>query len=749
MRNATLFLALFLCFTIARGYAQEKYRIHADDLLLQKKVAENPSLIDEYINYEKGLKLFIENMDHIPSVKTDTLINGRRIIPVVVHIIHKYGVENISDAQIHDAIARLNIDYNLQNADTADTYPLFKARAADCQIEYRLATVDPNGNCTSGIVRHYDPGTDYAYFWIMKTYHWPTNKYMNVFAVNFIYPEGIVLPDGAFIGGMSPFPPSNTLSQALTGGDADIDGILMRHDGVGSIGTAENMGGMPINSLNRTFTHEIGHYLNLYHPFQNLMLGLLPASSGCHTLLAPNGDEVSDTPQCATANQNTSLACIVPGSVNSCTDPEPDMVENYMDYQFGYCTNIFTNGQKTRMNATLMNDRRNLWSKENLIATGVLDITTPVECAPIPDFNVSSKTICAGTSVNFTDHSFNGTATEWNWTFTGSVQGSSTSQNPTGITYDNPGVYPVTLQVSNVQGSNTVTKTDYIYVYSTQAVASAPIYEGFESGLIGDWGYYNENGSTWEWHTPQAFEGSRCLRINNFSGNAANSKDAIITPGYDLTTLNTNKLLRLKFSYAYAPKIIPATIASEADTAYDKFYIYCSTDCGKSWTLKWSKSGVNLQTTNPVSNAFVPSDTTQWRTDSINIHGYLSGGATNLRIKFEFVSGGGNNLYFDNIIMDNFTLSAQEYFRDVLQMNLYPNPAGESSILSINMPEEEQLNITINDVLGRQVMQLAEGRMAQGAHEFRIPVREQLKKGLYFINLTSGEYAHTVKFVVE
>lgn len=749
MKYSILLFTAIMFFCISITHSQEIRLYHADVDILQKKIAENPSVIDEFIDYEKGLKFYIEGMD-MEHLKTDTLINGKRVLPVVFHIIHKYGVENISDAQILDAVARINIDYSLQNADTSETFPLFKSRAADYQIEFRLATKDSAGNCTNGIVRHYDPGTNFAYFSTMKTYHWPTDMYMNVFVVKFIYPEGMVLPDGAFIGGMSPFPPSNLLSQVLTGGDADMDGVLIRHDCIGSIGTAENMGGMPINALNRTFTHEAGHYFNLYHPFQNLMFGLIAQSSGCPTILAPNGDEVSDTPPVDVASQNTSLSCIVPGSRNTCTESndEPDMVENYMDYQFGYCCNIFTVGQKARVDAAMLADRRNLWSIENLTATGVLD-TAPPPCAPIPDFKASSKTICAGTSISFTDFSYNGTATEWLWTFDGGTPATSTAQNPTGITYATPGIYPVTLTVTNSQGNNTLSKNSYIYVYSTQAIQQAPIYEGFEYGLVGDWQYFNENGNTWEWHTPEAFEGVRCLRLNNFSGNAANSVDAIVTPGYDLTTLTSSQLLRLKFSYAYAGKFIAATIASPADTAYDKVYLYASLDCGKTWALKWSRADSNLATTTPKQAAFVPTDSTQWHTDSVNFHGYVTNPASNLRIKIEFVSGGGNNFYFDYFYLDNHTLSAEEYFSEVLEMKVYPNPSNENSTLALKLPKNEHLTITVNDLLGRNILKLADGKYCEGQQTFQIPVREYLSKGVYFINIACGEYTYTVKFVVE
>lgn len=175
-----LSLGLFMSIGL---FAQTGVLYPADDILLQKATAADPSLINSYISYEANLRMLME------GAKTDTLINGKRIIPVVFHIIHVYGAENISDDQVYDAIEKLNIDYNKQNADTADTYPLFQSRAADCQIEFRLARIDPDGNCTSGIVHHYDPQTNYGYFNTMAKYCWTPGKYMNIFLVNFIYPE--------------------------------------------------------------------------------------------------------------------------------------------------------------------------------------------------------------------------------------------------------------------------------------------------------------------------------------------------------------------------------------------------------------------------------------------------------------------------------------------------------------------------------------------------------------------------------
>jgi len=82
---------------------------------------------------------------------------------------------------------------------------------------------------------------------------------------------------------------------------------------------------------------------------------------------------------------------------------------------------------------------------------------------PTADFVADTTTFCSGTAVNFTDLSINGPS-GWEWSFPGGTPESSTAQNPEGIVYDIPGKYSVTLISSNIAGSDTISKTDYIIV---------------------------------------------------------------------------------------------------------------------------------------------------------------------------------------------------------------------------------------------------------------------------------------------
>ena len=96
------------------------------------------------LNYNKILSRF-------SNAKTQ---NGVRIIPVVVHVIHDMGNENISDASIQGALDILNANINGQGANFLNNTPdIFAAVRGEAKIEFRLAKIDPLGNPTTGINR--------------------------------------------------------------------------------------------------------------------------------------------------------------------------------------------------------------------------------------------------------------------------------------------------------------------------------------------------------------------------------------------------------------------------------------------------------------------------------------------------------------------------------------------------------------------------------------------------------------------
>lgn len=268
-----------------------------------------------------------------------------RIIPVVVHIVHHGGVENISDAQVFSQIDVLNKDFRRRNADTINTHPVFLGVAADMEIEFCLASLDPDGNSTTGIDRIYTPHTQMMYWEMIRDYGWDHQRYLNIYV-------------SAHVGSFSSFP-----------GDPDsTDGIFITHGRFGTVGTAGTEPWAEFSKFGRTATHEVGHYLGLFHTFHVL--------SFCDSLCSISGDYVCDTPP---TDMRWFVTECLDQSMNTCHEiPQPDLpdqVDNYMDYNTDSCMNLFTLGQKVRVDATLNSFRSVLWSDQNLAATGCLSPT--------------------------------------------------------------------------------------------------------------------------------------------------------------------------------------------------------------------------------------------------------------------------------------------------------------------------------------------------------------------------------------
>lgn len=96
-------------------------------------------------------------------------------------------------------------------------------------------------------------------------------------------------------------------------------------------------------------------------------------------------------------------------------------------------------------------------------AAAMACVSTSLNNPPVADFSANFTAVSAGGSVVFTNLStYN--PTSWSWTFTGGTPASFNGQNPPAITYNTPGTYPVSLTVTNANGTDTETKTNYIVV---------------------------------------------------------------------------------------------------------------------------------------------------------------------------------------------------------------------------------------------------------------------------------------------
>ncbi len=670
------------------------------EIMFQERAKQDPSWIARREAMERETQEYIRA--HANQKKTGVV----KIIPVVFHVIHEGDASNISKAQILNQIDILNKDFRRLNADTTDTPGPFKPLGADCEIEFRLAQKDPNGNCTDGITRTYSHLTTNARNNVKGLIYWPSNKYLNIWTV-----KSIENTNGSpgFVIGFSQFPGT---------GPATTDGVVLRHDYTGDIGTAASNG-----NAGRTATHEVGHWFNLKHIWGDATCG---------------SDDVSDTP---TQNVNFSTCPNFPKIDVQCNNgPSGAMFSNYMDYTNGDCQNIFSWGQNNRMQAALTSatsGRNNLWTAANLAATGT-DGTPPTLCAPVADFIPEPQFICEGASVAFQDWSYNGTVASWDWQFPGGTPSSSTQQNPT-IAYNTPGVYDVTLTVTNATGSDTKTRTGLVIVTANAAsVGTFPFTEGFESAGTfpsNDWYVTNQpaNSNTWELTSLAAHTGTNSIYINNYVGNG-NGVDEFITTSFDLTWMAS---VHATYWRAFAYR---STVTA------DELRVYASSNCGQLWTQRLVKSGTALGTAGLVSSPFYP-NANQWTMDDVNLVASPFSGKPNIRLKFKYTQDTGNNIYIDDININGTFTGIGDNTNVSVPLDVYPNPTPAKATVEFSLDRSAHVVLRIVDMTGREVRLLDEKDLPAG--QYLYDVDADLQAGAYFVHLMTGSHLTVKRLIIE
>lgn len=688
------FLNLFALLGIAIG-AQAQDLKCGFDRNLDRMLAEDPSRMQ--VIYDLNARV----MEAASESDETRGGGGPRIIPTVFHVLHQGGSENISYEQIEDQIRIINEDFKRLNEDTVNTREVFKPVAANPNVEFRLAKLDPMGNCTDGVVRIWTPLTYNASdeSGAKGVSYWNSSKYFNVWVVSTIDNEG----EPGTILGYAQFPGF---------GSAQTDGVVVRADYIGSIGTGAANG-----SKGRTLTHEAGHWLGLFHTFQG----------GCAGGFFDDGCD--DTPPQAEATQ---FNC--PQNANTCNNDNPDLpnqVENYMDYSNGACQNMFTLDQKGRMDGVFSSTRTQIYSTANLNSTGVLLGETP--CAPVARFYATERIVCAGESITLTDNSYNGEVTTYDWQMAGATPSSSSMANPT-VTYGSPGLYSVTLNVSNAEGSDSYTQTDYIRVIPAQAeVQNYFSFEGFEE-TEEDYIIISDGlGNTWE-ETNSAFTDSKSIVLKNYSGNPLGSLDEFQLPSVDLTMINNPSLY---FQLAYRTR---------SNGAADNLRVYVSRDCGESWQLRYNKSGNTLATVSgSTGSTFTPTSASDWEMIEIGLNQYAND--EHVLVKFRGISDVGNNIYIDDI-----QISGPLGISDAQQQAEFsfgPNPMTDLTTIVLDVANAGNYDVAVTDLAGKQVAQLHSGTLGFGTHRFDVS-REQLPSaGVYLIEVRSLAGRSVQKLVVQ
>jgi PKD repeat protein len=649
-------------------------------------------------------------------------------IPVVVHIIHGGGVDNISDRQIASAIAQLNDDYQKLNGDTASTSPLFRPIAASTGFQFRLAKKDPNGNCTTGITRHYMPSltTDPQNGSVQAVEPWNQARYLNIWVVSAI---GTPTAGGFVLGYVSP---PNLPTNAR-------DGFVVRHDYFGNQGTSS-----PARALSRTATHEIGHYFGLSHPWgQNNN----PGTGDCS-----GTDYVADTPPTdGTFNCNLTYAPCGPIA----------NVQNFMDY--AACPTMFTQGQRALMRTILANNRPLINSPANLQFTGTTDGYVAPDCAPIAAFAATSNTsVCINTPVTFRDYSSNFTATggtlTYSWSFPGGTPATATGQTVS-VSYPAAGIYSVTETVTNSIGSTSSTQTNIVRVEGPTGAETAPFQQSFEDPNFPNLyaaptlRNYTMSGTTaagvaaaYVWQRQTAFtpaDGVAYLQVPN-RVIPPGGITTLITPNINLSGVNGTATLR--FSRAYA-------LRSTSDNS--QLRISFSSDCGTTWSTPATLNVADLTTQGltPI-DGFVPASAASWQETTVAIPAQFQRSGL-FKVRLQMVNGTtqasqGNTFFFDNLRISS-PLATKADALAQRGIAVYPNPLTRETAVHLNLTAATQVQVRLSDVVGRTVLTLPAKSYGAGQQAIAIaPATGQgLKAGVYVVHITLDGQTFTSKLNVE
>ncbi|HRZ22074.1 MAG TPA: PKD domain-containing protein, partial [Bacteroidales bacterium] len=318
---------------------------------------------------------------------------------------------------------------------------------------------------------------------------------------------------------------------------------------------------------------------------------------------------------------------------------------------------------------------------DSLIMTNYVSVSSAV--TPIADFDAPVRTFCNDNGIVTFFDSSNYCPIAWEWSFEPAsvtfVEGTtSASRNPV-VMFNEVGAYDVTLTASNLNGSNTVTKDDFILIGGEYL----PFAEDFESGSFStrSWNVENpDNSITWDIATVGGTSpGNKAARMNIFQYQVVpGQRDRLISPPFNLTGYGN---AYLSFLHAYAQEYAPIS---------DSLIVYISTDCGTNWTrlLSLGENGSGNFATHPLTTEeFIPQTAEDWcgggfgsGCNTIDLSPWV--GMQDIRIMFESYHYLGNNIYVDNATLFT-TVALDQAASSKTAVTLYPNPSTGSFTLYV------------------------------------------------------------------
>lgn len=649
--------------------------------------------------------------EYIANYKKTTNSSSRSVdsvmvVPVVFHILHEGGSTNLTDADIINEVVHMNQYYSKSNPELPTTKSDYINLVGDVQIEFRLAGKDPDGHCTNGIIRHYTQAT-YNASDNNKLNPWPREQYLNIWVAQTLKGNQQVLAFSRY--------PSSVINYV---NNQIIDGILSKNTEINTTGRSRS-----------TIAHEAGHWLNLKHVWGDNN----DAGQSC------GSDDVDDTPE----TKGNLGGCNLNRAV--CNPPIIESEQNIMNYSD--CPVYFTEGQKLRMRAALsspISGRNNLWSAANLAATGT-GVFPAADCAiPVADFGADQRFVCQGTPIIFTDYSYNAAVTNRTWTFPFDADIFTSTSASQSVVFNTPGWKEVTLTVENANGTSSKTKS-MVYVSDPTNEVAAPFFESFEdySATKDQWvSVNNDNNRTKFARFETAGVNSfKSFKLNNYDGRYEGDIDDLISPTFDLSSLNSNDF-KLSFRYSFATFNQQQVIDPEVDS----LVLQISNNCGTSWRTVYSNGGFGLFNAGYILGAYTPgTNESFWKLVNINLASTLGGLTSSylkpgIRFRWRVTSGAlSNNFYLDNVNLGNAAdpTGISDSPNQRLGLDAYPNPTTSNLTVGFTLESASNIKLYIEDMTGKIATEVVQKELSSGTQTVNLDT-EKLAKGVYILRLETN-----------
>ncbi len=642
------------------------------------------------------------------------------IIPVVFHVVYYNNDQNISDQRIHEQLEIINKDFNALNEDISNVPAPFRPLIGKMNVKFVLANRDPQGKVTSGITRYQ---TSRATAFIMGThdvkktstggvYPWDTRYYLNVWVCNL---------NGAWLG-YSTFP---------SDAGKTTDGLVLSYKYTGKTGALK-----PFH-FGRTATHELGHYFNLYHIWGD--------ENDCTT-----DDGVADTPIQYTNSAGTPVF----PKYDDCNKTSPGvMFMNYMDYSNDTALLMFTRLQATRMEAILNGARASLKSSKGYVAPVNFDLSTytihsPARILCENNFTPSVSLLSLGyekiTSFNISLQIGDGEIVTKSWSGELNLYDSvKIDFDPVGLAN---GSHDVKFMISFPNGQpaddNPANDVSIIGIQVGVESRTLPLNENFEDENISSRGFSvinSDNSITWKrsaYKVSKKGDYSYFMNNNEYNPDVLNvsydEKDDIVLPFLDLREVDSAVM---SFYLAAAQY----TNVNQAVNNWDTLKVLVSVDCGATYDVIYNKYAKDLITVAAAVKTFFTPTASEWRIENLDLTPYL--GYNNVMIVIRNVSNFENNIYIDDLkVNDGKFVSVREYVTQK-DVEIYPNPSNGSVVLKINESSVRLKQVVWINALGQTVLDNSE-KTYSNIIQFDL---SNQAKGLYIAKLVFEDGSVTTK----